>query len=84
MWLRLARNAPLAFVDEPLGRLRVHSGSQSAANFRTLGVRRELLTFLDHVETLYGAVLSVEAQRALRRLRRRHRLRLAAAQVFRI
>jgi glycosyltransferase involved in cell wall biosynthesis len=79
LWLRLARRAPLAFVNESLGRFRVHAGSQSAASFRTLRVRRELVRFLAHVGRLYAADLGPEARRALRRRRWRHRLGLVAA-----
>lgn len=79
LWLRLARRGPLAFVNESLGQFRVHAGSQSAASFRTLRVRRELLRFLAHAGRLYAADLSPEARRALRRRRWRHRLGLVGA-----
>jgi glycosyltransferase involved in cell wall biosynthesis len=79
LWLRLARRTPLAFVNESLGQFRVHAESQSAASFRTLRVRRELLRFLAHVGRLYAADLSPRARRRLRQRRWRHRFGLAAA-----
>lgn len=84
LWLRLARTGPLVFVDESVGRLRVHERSQSAASFRSVRVRRELVGFLDHLARLYADDLSAEARRALRRQRRNHQLRLAIAQVLRM
>jgi glycosyltransferase involved in cell wall biosynthesis len=79
LWLRLARSAPLVYVDESLGRFRLHRGSQSAASFRTLTVRREMLRLLARVRDLYGPALGPRARHALRRARWKARLALAVA-----
>lgn len=79
LWLRLAHGNALAVVDEPVGRFRIHARSQSAASYRTLEVRREMLRLLERIRSLYGAELSDQARRALRRAYWKHRLRLAAA-----
>jgi glycosyltransferase involved in cell wall biosynthesis len=67
LWLRLARTGPLAFVDESLGVFRVHPGGASASNNRSLRTRLEFLKVLARIRQEYGADLSPDARRRLRR-----------------
>ena len=83
MWLRLARQGPLAFVDEIVGVFRLHGASVSAQNFRSESARRESLRLLRRVADTYAPALPRGARRALHRVRWRHRLGLAWAVVSR-
>ena len=67
LWLRLAKTGPLAFVDESLGVFRVHPRGASASNNRSLRTRREFLKVLARIRQEYGADLSPDARRRLRR-----------------
>jgi glycosyltransferase involved in cell wall biosynthesis len=62
MWLRLARDSPVVFVDESLGVFRVHAGGQSASNHRRLRTLAECVRLLGRLQRHYGSRLSRSAR----------------------
>ena len=70
LWLKLGRDAPLAFVDESLGVFRIHRGGQSFANFGRAGRHREALRLMRNLQRWYAKHLGPEARRWIRRRRR--------------
>lgn len=62
LWLRLARESPVVFVDESLGVFRVHAASQSASNHRRLRTVNECIRLLGEVRRRYGPQLTRPAR----------------------
>jgi glycosyltransferase involved in cell wall biosynthesis len=77
LWLRLARDTPLVFVNETLGVFRVHRGGQSLRNSGTLRVPWEYVRLLSRIERYYGPRLARPERRRLQAARWRYRLHLA-------
>ena len=66
LWLRLARRAPLAFVDQVLGVFRIHARGVSARNFGQPRLQRDHLLLLGKLAREYGPLLPVEVRKKLR------------------
>lgn len=77
LWLRLARESPVVFVDESLGVFRVHAAGQSASNHRRLRTLNECIRLLGHVRRQYGLKLTRRARRRLVMAQFRYGLHLA-------
>src|SRR5262249_37699731 len=54
LYLRLAREGPVVFCDEPLGVFRVHPRAQSIANRQGLLMPRGVVRLLRRIQELYG------------------------------
>ncbi len=66
LWLRLGRQAPLAFVDESLGLFRIHETAVSAKNFGRPRLHRDHLLLLGAISRTYGPILPRAVRRKLR------------------
>jgi len=81
LWLRLAREGPLVFIDEPLGMFRVHPDAQSARNRHKLRTRSEFVRLLMHVRHRYHSELAFRERWLLGQARRRYLLHFVAETV---
>jgi len=75
LWLRLAREGPLVFVDETLGVFRVHDRGQSTRNHGSMRIPWEYVRLLTRIRHGYGRMLAREERRRLEAARwgcRRH------------
>jgi glycosyltransferase involved in cell wall biosynthesis len=75
LWLRLAREGPLVFVDEILGVFRVHNRGQSIRNHGSLRIPWEYVRLLTRIRRAYEPMLDAGEQRSLAAARwrcRRH------------
>ncbi len=73
LWLRLAADGGMAFVDETLGMFRVHGAGASARNHRSLRMPWEFLRLLRRVARLYGPRLTPQSRKLLASARWRAR-----------
>jgi glycosyltransferase involved in cell wall biosynthesis len=76
LWMRLARQGPLVFVDDVLGVFRVHHGGASARNHARLRTRWEFVRLLGRLRATYDDVLSDAPRSALRAAHWRYRRHL--------
>jgi glycosyltransferase involved in cell wall biosynthesis len=81
LWLRLARESPVVFVNESLGVFRVHAASQSASNHRRLRTVNECIRLLGHIRRQYGPQLTRPARCRLAMAQCRYGLYLAGEAV---
>jgi glycosyltransferase involved in cell wall biosynthesis len=77
LWLRLAREGPLVFVDETLGVFRVHDRGQSSRNHGSLRIPWEYVRLLSRIREGYGRTLARAERRRLESARWRCRRHLA-------
>jgi hypothetical protein len=77
LWLRLGRDAPLAFVDETLGVFRVHHRGQSSLNHGSLRIPWEYARLLTRIRRTYGGRLDRAERRQLASARWRCRRHVA-------
>jgi len=77
LWLRLAREGPLVFVDETLGVFRVHDRGQSIRNHGSLRIPWEYVRLLSRIRQSYGGTLTRGERRRLESARWRCRRHLA-------
>jgi glycosyltransferase involved in cell wall biosynthesis len=77
LWLRLAREGPLVFVDETLGVFRVHDRGQSSRNHGSLRIPWEYVRLLSRIRDGYGPTLARAERRRLESARWRCRRHLA-------
>jgi glycosyltransferase involved in cell wall biosynthesis len=73
LWLRLARQGPLVFVDRCLGVFRVHPRGQSASPRHLRRVPWENVKLMARMRQLYGPELNRALRRQLRRAEWKHR-----------
>jgi len=66
LWLRLARRAPLAFVDQVLGVFRIHAQGESAKNFGRPRLQRDNALLLGKLSRAYGPLLAPAVRWKLR------------------